>query len=276
MPISAAYLLIYHGSPDPRPKLAAEVLAHSFSQKIAHANLEIRSRGVVQVDQHQHSLTNQIAGSGTIDRPLVGTAYLECGPLPLHQQLKLFCQQLQTTDNATAGLPSQLVLLPLFLLPGVHVMEDIPREIAQAQDAVGATVEIMPRPHLGSHPGLQRLVTERMAALPVEAWILLAHGSRRPNANCPIDRLADRLGAIPAYWSVAPSLESRLQELAQLGLKKIAILPYFLFAGGITDAIAQTVATLTLQFPTLDLQLMPPLEASPGLADLLVDLAIGE
>lgn len=251
-----------------------DVLARSFSQKICYTEATPRSFAATQRGTHEDSLPKWVAGSAAA-QPLVGTAYLECGPLPLHKQLELFCQQLQASNEATAVQPHHLVVLPLFLLPGVHVMEDIPREIALAQNAVDTSVAIDLRPHLGSHPGLQRLVTERMATLPVEAWILLAHGSRRPNANRPIEMLADRLGAVTAYWSVAPSLETRLQEMAQLGLKRIAILPYFLFAGGITDAIAQTVTALAPQFPTLELQLTPPLEASPALADLLVDLAKG-
>jgi sirohydrochlorin ferrochelatase len=64
-----------------------------------------------------------------------------------------------------------------------------------------------------------------------------------------------------------------LHELADLGLRKIGIFPYFLFSGNITDAIAQLVSRLSHQFPTLDLHFTTPLEATPELADLLVDFA---
>ncbi|NEP61366.1 MAG: sirohydrochlorin chelatase, partial [Symploca sp. SIO2G7] len=66
--------------------------------------------------------------------PLVGTATLELAPSPLHEQIQQFanlalrvgCQEVQ--------------LLPLFLLPGVHVMEDIPAEAAQAQANLGDSI----------------------------------------------------------------------------------------------------------------------------------------
>ncbi len=274
MPYPPAYLLVFHGSRDPRPEAAANVLAKHFLERIQH----VESKNLTKVGSFA-----PFGESLEPEPPLVRTACLECGPLPLHQQIEQFGASLQAAVMAdavtntdaisnTVNLP-KIVVVPLFLLPGVHVMEDIPQAIALAQQTMGDRITIEMRPPLGSHRGLHRLVTERMAAEPMEAWILLAHGSRRPGANQPIEDLAEHLGAVTAYWSVPPSLESRLQTLMQLGIRKIAILPYFLFAGSITDAIAQMVAAIALQFPSLSLHLTAPLEASSALTDLLVDLA---
>ncbi|MBD2018628.1 sirohydrochlorin chelatase [Leptolyngbya sp. FACHB-36] len=265
-----AYLLVFHGSRDPRPPLAAQTLAQLVAQRLQHAQ-ESSTLGVVGGERSLWTIDappRPVAGSATATlQPHVGIASLEGHPLPLHQQIEQFAQTLLPTLT-----PVRLVVLPLFLLAGVHVMEDIPAELALAQQALGQQVTIDLHPHLGSHPKLQRVITERMATLPVEAWILLAHGSRRAGANQPIEAMAERLGALSAYWSVPPSLESRLQSLIQLGLSRVAILPYFLFSGGITDAIAQRVEALAQQFPTLDLQLTAPLDASAEIADLLVEL----
>lgn len=203
--------------------------------------------------------------------PIVEVAALEGDRLALHQKIEQLGKKLQRQNPAPTA--PQIVVLPLFLLQGTHVMEDIPAEVAQAQEALGQAIGIAIAPYLGSHPGLYRLITERMAALPVEAWILLAHGSRRALANQFIETLAERLGAVTAYWSVAPDLETRLHELRELGLKRIAILPYFLARGGITDAIARLVATFSHQFPSLELHLTPPLDAASELVDLIIDLA---
>ncbi|XGV95098.1 MAG: sirohydrochlorin chelatase [Leptolyngbya sp. BL-A-14] len=291
MSYPSAYLLIAHGSRDPRPQAALEVLAERFAQTMQHAGLDLATG---RSNLAAGCNNSAIVGNGTNatvlpsphqtainepEQPLVSTAFLECHPLPLHQQIVQFSDTLRAfwmakgVDQATSF---KLVLLPLFLLPGVHVMEDIPAEIALAQQALGTAIELELRPAIGSHPRLYRLVMECMAAQPVEAWILLAHGTRRSNGNAPVEALADRLGTVTAYWSVSPSLESRLQELSQLGIRQIGILPYFLFAGGITDAIAQSVATLSHQFPALKLHLAPPLSASSELTDLLVDLAQDE
>ncbi len=239
----SVYILIFHGSSDPRSRIASEALATRFRDRM--------------------SLPSP-------DYPLVYAAYLECHPLPLHQQIEQIVHQIQAKNP----LPKiALRLLPIFLLPGVHLLEDIPAEIAQTQQLLGDNVMLEVTAHLGSHSGLRQLLSERMSSLSMEAWILLAHGSRRLNANQPISALANDLGATVAYWSTSPKLESCLQDLVSSGCKQVGILPYFLFHGGITDAIAQSITQFSPQHPTLTITLTDPLYASPRLVDLLVDLA---
>lgn len=237
-----AYLLVFHGSLDPRPQASLERLAELVSQ----------------------SQTRSEATSWA--KPMVGTASLELSPVPLHQQIKEF---------AVRALPfgyTNIQVVPLFLLPGVHVMEDIPTEVTLAQQALGQEAQIDLRPYLGNNPGLEHLLATQLAAIKAEAWILLAHGSRRAGSKQQVEAMATRLEAISAYWAVPPSLELRVQELVSAGHQQIGILPYFLFAGGITDAIAQSVAQLKVQFPSTDFRLAEPLGASPELADLIGDL----
>jgi sirohydrochlorin ferrochelatase len=187
---------------------------------------------------------------------------LELSPLALHQQIAEF------GDRALELGCDRLQIVPLFLLPGVHVMEDIPAEVALAQQSLGLKLEV--RPYLGSHPGLIRLLASQLDRL--KAWILLAHGSSRAGAEQPTEAIARQLETLSAYWAVAPSLESRVQELVSRGNVQIGILPYFLFAGGITDAIAQKVKQLQEQFPSIDFHLAQPLGASQELTDLILDL----
>jgi sirohydrochlorin ferrochelatase len=87
-----------------------------------------------------------------------------------------------------------------------------------------------------------------------------------------VDVVADYLGAVAAYWSMKPTLEEQLVALADADRKRIAILPYFLFSGGITDAIAQSVLSLQERFSKLQLSLFNPIGVSSELADLIVDL----
>jgi sirohydrochlorin cobaltochelatase len=209
--------------------------------------------------------------------PRIGTACLELASLPLCEQIQEFGKK-----SLAAGC-RHLQVLPLFLLPGVHVMEDIPAEVAIAQAALGSNLQIRICPHLGSHPGLERLLANQLACRldlsqpPLHrgektAWILLSHGSRRAGGNQPVEAIAATLGAIPAYWSVPPSLESHLLELVSSGHNRIGILPYFLFPGGITDAIAEAVGRYRVQFSSTNLHLAEPIGASAELADLIWDL----
>ncbi|MDY6937559.1 MAG: sirohydrochlorin chelatase [Cyanobacteriota bacterium] len=254
-----AYLFVTHGSRDPRPDRAVKELARrvraTLSQKFSAP-------------------------------PLVETAALELQPQPLHEQISEFA------DRAVGQNIRILRVVPLFLLPGVHVMEDIPEEVELAKrttEKLKINIEISIAPYLGSHPGIVELLTHAMSsANSPDARILLSHGSRRPGGNQPIEAIAEQLhrqsqitqsqitqSQIPvlvAYWSVAPALEQRVRQLVEARCARIEILPYFLFSGGITDAIARDVARLARQFPKTSLQLVEPIGVSDALAGILVDL----
>jgi sirohydrochlorin ferrochelatase len=198
--------------------------------------------------------------------PLVGTATLELAPIPLHEQIWQFASRVRE-----AGC-NKLQLLPIFLLPGVHVRDDIPQEVALATQRLDRAVVLNHRPYLGSHPGLASILASQLATVDANAKILLSHGTRRSGGNESVEAVARQLGAGVAYWSMQPTLEEQITTLAAAGCKQIAILPYFLFSGGITDAIAQTVSSLQAQLPTVELKLAEPIGASTQLADLIVDL----
>ncbi len=245
--MSSAYLLLSHGSRDHRPEIAMQQLARLVCDKLPKNHNSVNS---------EH---------------LIGIAALEMSPQPLHEQIQQFAKRAfggrQLSQNE-----KRLKIVPLFLLPGVHVMTDIPAEVALAQQATGQDIMIELQPYLGSHPNLEKLLAKQIAAIKAEVWILLAHGSRRPGSQETVEAMAASLGAVAAYWAGPPSLESRVQELVTAGYKEIAILPYFLFAGGITDAIAASIEELKLQFSAVNFQLASPLGASAELAELIWDL----
>ncbi|MEH2320129.1 sirohydrochlorin chelatase [Nostoc sp.] len=252
--MSSAYLLLSHGSRDRRPEIAMQQLAKLVCHKLP---------------KNYNSSNSE---------HLVGIAALEMSPQPLHEQIQQFAKS--AFGDTGAGLrrrglsqnENRLKIVPLFLLPGVHVMTDIPIEVALAQQAVGQDMIIDLQPYLGSHPNLEKLLSKQIAAIKAETWILLAHGSRRPGSQETVSAMAASLGAVAAYWSVPPSLESQVKELVAAGYREIAILPYFLFAGGITDAIAASIEELKLQFSAVNFQLAQPLGASAELAELIWDL----
>lgn len=250
MKLRSTYLLVSHGSRDPRPQVALEHLAQLLSQKLP-----------------------MLSNSGASGVRTVGTATLELGPAPLHEQICRFAE-----DTLSLGL-TELQILPIFLLPGVHVAEDIPAEVEIAQKTLSPQLKIELLPHLGTQEaGLANLVKTQMqevAFLPnlrVPKWILLSHGSRRPSGNLTVEEIASQVGAVAAYWSVKPSLESQIDNLVRDGQQQIGIVPYFLFKGGITDAIAKKVTELQQQFSTAEIHLANPLGATVELADLIGEL----
>lgn len=246
----SAYLLVTHGSRDPRPQEGAEQLAKF-------------------VLQHQREQVPTAVSSPGGELPqtetIVETATLELADIPLHEKIAHFAQ-----TAYDAGI-LELQILPLFLLPGVHVKEDIPAEVCQAQENLGAKITLKLHPHLGSYPGISALIAPQFAQIPAEGRILLSHGSRRPQGNTPIEAIAEELGAVAAYWSVSPSLRDRVFQLLQKGFNSITIVPYFLFPGGITEAISQEVQQLQKEYPEQQIQLGQPLGATPQLADLIIN-----
>jgi sirohydrochlorin cobaltochelatase len=228
-----AYLLVSHGSRDPRPQIAISLLAEQLS-------------GWLQKDD-------------VLAPPLVATAQLELAAVPLHTQIGDFaslCRQ-QGIDRVT--------ILPLFLISGVHVMEDIPAQIALAEREIGESIKLVVADFLGANADFLDLFARNRSGLPSQS-IILAHGSRRAGSNQIVERLAHELELAPAYWSVAPSLVDRVTTAIATGATEIGILPYFLFSGGITDAIAESIAQLRQQFPDVKLILGEPIGNSPELA----------
>ena len=226
----------------------------SFSRKnygLSQPELEFNTRSTMVVSRAGY--------------PVVGTATLELAEAPLHEQIQHFARV------ALASGYNHLQVLPLFLLPGVHVREDIPAEVALAQQGLGDAVAIHLRSHIGAHPGLGKLLARQWAKVEAEGKVLLSHGSRRAGGNAPVEAVAQSLGVVVAYWLVPPMLEEQIQGLVEAGYQRIGILPYFLFAGGITDAIAQQVDRLRVQFPTVELCLGEPMGGSSELVDLIVD-----
>jgi sirohydrochlorin cobaltochelatase len=223
----SAYLLVSHGSRDPRPQVAVDRLAQQLSLYLQQ------------------------------DSPaLVATAQLELADRSLHLQIIDF------TDKCIENGIERVTILPLFLNPGVHVMDDIPAEVALAKREIGERLKLTVAPFLSTYPDFINLFAESRSQLP-SSTIILAHGSRREGGNTIVEQLAAGLNAEIAYWSIEPSLTDRVAALVATGVTEIGILPYFLFTGGITDAIAELVTKLRQQFPQVRLRLGEPIGNSP-------------
>ncbi len=234
--MSSAYLLVSHGSRDPRPQIGVDRLAQQLSQWLQQ--------------------------SSPLQNIHVGTAQLELGDKPLHIQIVEFAHSCGA---------NKVVICPLFLLPGVHVMEDIPAEVAIAKGEGGLEVVLMP--FLGACADLADMFAQHRLKMPDRA-ILLAHGSRRDGGNHPVEQLAVKLAMNNAYWSIEPSLTDLAIEYIESGTTEIGILLYFLFAGGITDAIGKSVEELRRQFPHVKFSLGESIGSSPELVGTIGNMLI--
>ena len=264
MPLTSAYLLVSHGSRDPRPQVALDRLAYLVDQKLVTREISrVNHRAVLSPRNLTEATTTLLCEPESIN---VRTATLECHPLPLHQQI------IEAAYLNQASGFSRLKIVPLFLLPGVHVQVDLPVEIAIAESQLGNSIQLELCPYLGSSSRILEILTRKFNPDPTEIRIILAHGSRRVGGNTVIENLAHQLNAIACYWSVAPNLDAVIATLDLEKTRKITILPYFLFSGGITDAIAAQVQQFQQKFPQIVFKISSPLGATPELAQLILDL----
>lgn len=251
-----AYVLVSHGSRDSRPQLAMLRLAEQLGQKLSQ---EYGSENRIYNSENSTVLTKT--------KPiLIETACLELTTIPLHQKIIDFAKL-----SLNSGI-NELKIIPLFLANGVHVREDIPLQVSLAEEKLQEKIKISLQPYLGSNFRLQNFLEQEFNRLNCEGNIILAHGSRRVGGNFQIENMAHNLGVLTAYWSVTPALESQIQLLINQGIKTIAILPYFLFHGTITDAIASLIKELQIKYPQVEIKLGETLDRHPNLIELIMDI----
>jgi sirohydrochlorin ferrochelatase len=263
--ISSAYLLVFHGSRDYRAKLAFNQLTQLVIQQL-QTNVILTQRNYLEQKLFNLEKKNIINNNSKKRVLLVSSATLELDTLPLHQTIAQFAQ-----EAIKIGC-QHLEILPLFLLPGIHVQRDLPAEIARAKSLIKKEeIVIKLHSHLGESPGLCYLLEKKFSELPGDGRILLAHGSRRVAANQACAALAARLSAKLAYCQGSPSLREQIETMIEKGNRKIAILPYLLFPGKLGEAIFTQVQQLRQNFSSVEFIIGEPIGATKELAKLVLE-----
>jgi sirohydrochlorin ferrochelatase len=270
---SSAYLLVFHGSRDCRTQKAVSDLASALIEQLKNKTI------VTQRKYLKQELSYSTSGNAaTLEKsvvPMIETASLELSPLPLHQSIIQFALQAEKQSYR------EVKIIPLFLSGGVHVREDIPLAITQAKKALCNKITIRLSPYLGKYSGIVQLLASKFTELNGESFpyclrdrnILLVHGSRLWAANQHYQSLGSQLDAVVVNWAIGSNpgnLEAYIETFVGEKAQRIAILPYFLFPGKITSAIAQKVEQLQASYPQVQLILGQPLGTTPELGNLIV------
>ncbi|MCH8829426.1 MAG: CbiX/SirB N-terminal domain-containing protein [Planctomycetes bacterium] len=112
------------------------------------------------------------------------------------------------------------------------------------------------------------------------AVLLIAHGSRRPEANADLVELAElvrsrrRLDAVEiAYLEIAqPSIAEGARNCVARGVKRVLMLPFFLSAGAhVVDDLERHCRELQSEFPRVEFVVCPPLGLHPKMVDIVFD-----
>lgn len=112
------------------------------------------------------------------------------------------------------------------------------------------------------------------------AVLLIAHGSRRAEANDDLIRLAGVLRATrqyaivePAYLEIAePGIPAAGASCVAQGATMVKLLPYFLSAGAhVVDDLQAHCRELSGRFPNVTFELCPPLGLHPLMIEIVLD-----
>jgi len=153
---------------------------------------------------------------------------------------------------------TQIVAVPLFLGPAGHQKNDVPAIINWARRQWPELQFFYGAP-LGAQYHIVSVLADRLATIAAEAnqkeavdpadtaVLLVSRGSRDPDANGEIAKLARLLyegrnyrSIDPAYYALtAPCVDEMIRRAAISGAKRIILLPYLLFTGRIHERIIE-------------------------------------
>jgi sirohydrochlorin ferrochelatase len=116
--------------------------------------------------------------------------------------------------------------------------------------------------------------------------LVVAHGSRRSEANAEVERFAadlrrraaDRFDRIAVGYLelAAPPFTEALDDLLAAGASEIVVYPHLLAAGAhVTRDVPEIVASRRGAHPAVTIRIAPHLGRSTGLATLVLDLVDG-
>lgn len=110
--------------------------------------------------------------------------------------------------------------------------------------------------------------------------IVVGHGSPRAEANAAfvelVDRVAARLDGVPvraAFFSLAtPTVTEQAGALVERGVRRIAVLPYFLHMGQhVRSDLPAQLRECEKRYPGIHMELLATLHNEPAIEDVLVE-----
>ncbi|OYD08805.1 sirohydrochlorin chelatase [Paludifilum halophilum] len=179
--------------------------------------------------------------------------------LPEHQVefcfLEFEAPDVQTgVDHCVAKGATEITAIPIMLLDALHFTEDIPRELEYARQR-HPQLTIRYGAHLGFHEKMMEVLLsclEKVGEDPHgnnegKSVLMVGRGSSDPVANSNFYKLSRMLWERTSYDTVEnafigltqPDLEGGIDRCLRLGMKKVVVLPYFLFTGKLYKKIAR-------------------------------------
>ncbi|MEV7011334.1 sirohydrochlorin chelatase [Streptosporangium sp. NPDC051022] len=200
----------------------------------------------------------------------------------------------------------RMVALPLSLAGDMRIGADIPAAMAREQERHPMLTCDYGRP-LGSDPRILALLAERLADAAAEvaslrlvpaavssfddeperieigetAVVLVGDGSTSPAMNADVHRVSrlfwethahEYMTVETAFTSLTPpGVPGGIERCRRLGAKRVIVVPYLLFAGGVLDRIWAQAMAYAAGHPDLDVRCADVIGDCEGLADVVVE-----
>ena len=187
-----------------------------------------------------------------------------------------FCEK--STPNlhdVLAELRGPAIVTPLLLASAYHARIDIPSIVEES--AAGQRGDVLQTDTLGEDPRLVELLRRRLSEIGVQPHerdtgvVITAVGSSHAQANAGTATLGPALakgtawaGVQVAFATTQPSVSEAIDEMRHAGVRRIALAPWFIAPGLITDRVAAVAAAA-------DVAVAEPLGAHPLLGATVLD-----
>jgi sirohydrochlorin ferrochelatase len=177
-----------------------------------------------------------------MDTPLMGYGFLENAEPSVFQSL---------VEVIGSG-ATDITVVPVLLLPGVHANHDIPAEIALIKKKYSSVV-IQYSPPIGIHNLIINILIDRLTEKGHrnEEVLLIGHGSRINKADNMLRNLAEMLQnqiecpVDVGYITTIPSYKSVLKHKKE----RLFVIPYLLFSGRIMTSLKKEIGNHELCNP---------------------------
>lgn len=185
-------------------------------------------------------------------------------------------------DRAVSKGAARIRAYPLFLFPGRHLLEDLPRLLSEGRKRHPG-IEIYFVEGLGSHPKLLELAKIRIdpakeKSHPAEtALLVIGQGTTEPKGLAAVEAFAERLKpllpyphAVPCFVeSTSPSIPEGIGRCIALGAKSVVAFPCLLFTGVTWRRIQEQIQAMRDRHPGLPIRLADPFGIDPLLAEIV-------
>jgi sirohydrochlorin cobaltochelatase len=189
-------------------------------------------------------------------------------------------------DRCVARGAKTVLAVPVLLLEAGHARSDMPAQVAQTRRRY-PELDLRTAKHLGIHPLMMEMLEERITQTqqglgPIgsgdTAVLLVGRGTRDPEANGDFYKIGRLVWERNRYRLVEccfislaePGVMEGIKRCAQLGARRILVLPYFINTGILVKRISKEAAAGQRLHPGIEIIVGGHFGAHPNIVKLLV------